>query len=334
MKARVWIIMVLSFFIIIGCTPTNANKDGKEAQSEAEEKTDDQVTGADFTISVETVNGVVTIDKKPERILPLSLDVAEIVFELVDPDKIVAIPNSVGDSILSSNSDKAGQVSNRVSSAVNIDPEEVLSYEADLLLLTKTHGQEDDANKILQETGLPMLTFETIGTVEEYFKNIETIGKAVGEADLAEELILNLRTKVEEIQQKIPGDAESPSVLILSEVGPGTGPFMMGPGNISYDLIQLAQAVPAVDAIGLQSSIPASIELVMNMEPDFIFLLDFVGNGEETYTELMENPGWSDLESVKNDRVMILPVKYMMNPNVEIIEGLDIMVDRIYRLEE
>lgn len=165
-------------------------------------------------------------------------------------------------------------------------------------------------------------------------KNIETIGRAVGEREKASTLIETINSDIEDIQNKIPAEAESPSVLVLSEVGPGTGPFMMGPGNISYDLIQLAGATPAVDKIDLQNSTPASIEQVLKMDPDYIFLLDFVGKGVEVFKELSENPGWNSLQAVENGHVKVLDVKYLMNPNVKVVEGLDIMVDWIYGAKE
>ena len=170
--------------------------------------------------------------------------------------------------------------------------------------------------------------------MDAFLENVETIGKAVGEVDKAVELVNQIKTEIQTIQANIPEHAEKPSVLVLSEVGPGTGPFMMGPGNISYDLIKLAGAEPAVDKIDLESSTPASIEQILKMNPDYILLLDFVGDGDKVFTDLMKSPGWDNVEAVKNEQTMVLAAKYLMNPNVENVEGLDKLVRFIYKLEE
>lgn len=324
--------LIFTIVLVIGFSTAcqaNINQTEDDASSEIEEAQQDL-----FPVTVESANGPVEIKEKPERILPLSLDVAEIVLELVDPSKVVAVPKAVEDEQLSTQTEKADQIEKRVASAVHIDPEEILSFDTDLLLLTKMHGQEEDANEVLSEVDVPIVTFDTMGTVEDFLNNVEIIGDAVGEPEKATELMTSMKKEIEEIQEKIPSDGENPSVLVLSEVGPGTGPFMMGPGNISYDLIKLAGAIPAVDEIDLERSTPASIEQLLNMDPDFIFLLDFVGKGEEVFAELSESPGWDRLQAIENDRVKVLDVKYLMNPNPLVVEGLDIMVDWIYSLEE
>lgn len=324
-------ILCIAIFLI-GCGSTDGTNTDEAEDANKVETAEDKNT-QDFPVTIEHDGEEITINEKPENILPLSLDVTEILLELVDPSRVVAISSSVEDEHLSTHTEKAEEIPNRVSTAAYIDPEEVLAYETDLLLLTKMHGQEEDASSILSEIDLPIITFDTMGTLAQFMENIEVIGQAVGETEKAAELIEQMETDIAAIQSKIPEDQDAPSVLVLSEVGAGTGPFMMGPGNISYDLIQLAGATPAVDKIGLEGSTPASIEQVMKMDPDYIFLLDFFGNGEEDFTELSENPGWGSLQAIENDRVKLLDVKYLMNPNVEVIKGLEIMVDWIYGLE-
>lgn len=329
MRKNFILIHVLLALLFIAACQSNAAETKDDANLEKSAESSEK-ENSKFPKTIASTDGDVIISEKPERILPLSLDVTEIVLELVDPSKVVAVSKSVEDPLLSTHADIVDDIPNRVSSAVHIDPEEILSYDTDLMLLTKMHGQEEDANKVLNTIDLPIITFQTMGTVDSFLENVEIIGEAVGEVEKASKLIEQVQTDIKTIQEKIPKNEDSPSVLVLSEVGPGTGPFMMGPGNISYDLIQKAGATPAVDEIGLENSTPASIEQVLKMDPDYIFLLDFVGKGEEVFEELMSNPGWDSLSAVENNQMKVLDVKYLMNPNVEVVEGLDIMVDWIY----
>lgn len=336
MKLKAFVVsMFVALLFVTGCQDNNEEVD-KTTENEINNNEEVETTeeDTDFPVTIESADKEVEIKERPQNILPLSLDVAEIVLELVDADRVVAIPGAIEDPQLSTQTEKAELIEKRVSSAVNIDPEEILSFNTDLLLLTKMHGQEEDASEVLSGIDLPILTFNTMGSVETLLENIESIGKAVGETENATQLIEEMQADIETIQSKIPEDSEAPSVLVLSEVGPGTGPFMMGPGNISYDLIQLAGATPAVDKIDLKGSTPASIEQVLKMDPDYLFLLDFVGKGDEVFTDLTDNPGWSSLTAIQEDRVKVLDVKYLMNPNVKVVEGLDIMVDWIYGLDE
>lgn len=330
---RLLVPCLLGLLLLNGCT-NGERSEAVDKEKKGMEETEEDVESDHYPVTIDVDGESKTIEKKPEKIIPLSLDVAEIVLELTDTENIAAITTGIDDEYLSTQSEKAEEIPDRIASAVNIDPEEILSYDADLLLLTKMHGQEEDADKILSQVNVPILSFSTIGTVDELLTNIAIIGEAVGEKEKAKELIGQMEEEIETIQQSIPDGVESPSVLVLSEVGPGTGPFMMGPGNISYDLIQLAGATPAVDSIGLEHSAKASVEQVIKMDPDYIFLLDFQGNGEEAHEELIQSPGWETLQAVKNDQLKILEAKYLMNPNTEVIEGLRQMTEWIYEKKE
>lgn len=223
----------------------------------------------------------------------------------------------------------AEKIEGRIGAQVNIDPEEIISYDTDLLLLTKMFGEQEEAENTLKQLDTPILSFDSIVTTEQYLDVTRTIGKAVGEESKAEELIASIEEKINSLQQQIP-EEESPSVLILSEIGGDLGPFMMGPTNISYDLLKLAGATPAVDTIELERSAPASIEQVLKTDPDYILLVDFFGKGEESFNELMNDPGWNTLKAVEEGNIKLIEAKYIVNPNSKNVDGLEMLIDWFY----
>ena len=327
---------LVALSMLAACSEEADQKETNAAQ--AEERADENrkvetAEVAEFPKTIELNGQQITIATKPERILPLSLDVAEIALELVEPSRIVAASKSIDDPYLSAQVEKAKDISERVASAVNIDPEQVLSYNTDLLLLTKMHGQEADADKILSQAGIPILSFDSIPSVEGYFENVKLIGQAIGEEEKANALVSKLESEIKRIQSTIPTQETKPTVLVLSEVGPGTGPYMISKGNISYDIIQLAGAEPAVDKVGLDRTTQASIEQVIKMDPDYIFLLDWQGEGEAAYNALMQAPGWSTLRAVAENKIKLLETKYLLNPNAQFVEGLEAMANFIYNKE-
>ncbi|MDQ0176508.1 ABC transporter substrate-binding protein [Bacillus chungangensis] len=324
---------IISVLLLSACTgkkeetPENASPKKEEMLEETKEMNA-------FPRNIQIGDKTISIPEKPTKIAPLSLDVAEIVLELVDESKVVAISSSIADPYLSTQSEKAANIENNIASATSIDPEQVLSYKTDLLLLTKLHGQEEDADQVLSQAGIPILSFDKMETVKQFQDNLFIIGQAIGEEEKANTLVEEMNNRMAEIQKQIPTDAEKPTVLVLSEVGPGTGPYMMAAGNISYDIIHLAGGAPAVDTIGLDRSTKASVEQVIKMDPDYIVLLDWAGRGEETYKDLIETPGWSTLQAVKNDQLKVLEVKYLLNPNTKVIDGLEILTNWIYPAKE
>lgn len=334
MKKR-HLIYVLFVMLLIVASCANGDQDAEVKEDTAESSVSEESADDDdaFPVTLEIDGEQITIEEKPQHILPLSLEMAEIVLELVDPSHVTAVTRGVDDPYLSTQTDVSDDIPHRVGAAVNIDPEEIISYNTDLLLLTKMYGEQEDAEKTLSQLDTPILSFDAIVTVDQFMEAFTIIGKALGEKDKADEIVANMKDDIASIQETIPED-ESPTVLVLSEVGGDMGPFMMGPTNISYDLIQLAGATPAVDSIGLERSTPAAIEQVLKVDPDYILLLDFFGRGEENFAELMKDPGWNTLQAVQNDRIKMVEAKYILNPNVQNIEGLKILTDWLYQPDE
>lgn len=328
------LLISVSCLFLAACSAGKAEEDVEQKQEQIqvqqEESKEEQLQADNFPVTVEIGGKFVTIEEKPERILPLSLDGAEIVLDLVGTERVLAISKSVENPMISAQAEHANNIQERIASATNIDPEQILSYETDLLLLTKMHGQEADADQLLQQAGVPILSFDTVKTVEDLFHNYELIGTAVGEQKKAETIVQSMKDEIQSIRKTIPQDVEAPTVLVLSEVGPGTGPYMLGPTNISYDLIKLAGGKPAVDVIELDRTTKAEVEQVIKMNPNYLFLLDWQGNGEQAYQELMDAPGWNTLKAVQDGNVKVMEVKYLMNPNREIVHGLKVLTETIH----
>lgn len=254
------------------------------------------------------------IENKPQRIAAISLDAAEVALELVDPERMAVVPKSMGDPALAYRINEAEKVANRITGATSLDPEQVLSYQADLLIMTKLHDKEKEANEILQQSGIPIITLETWSTIDAVMNNIITIGQALGEEAKAGEIVAEMKTKLEQITAAIDGAAK-PSVLVVSPLGPGTGPYLIGSSNISYDIVRLAGATNAADSLGLTRTTKATIEQIIKADPDYILLIQWQEGKTDELTEITETPGWSTLQAVKNNNVKHVLAKQLLNPN-------------------
>jgi ABC-type Fe3+-hydroxamate transport system, periplasmic component len=306
------VLLLLGIALIGGCGKANTPAGQPNIQNETAAASAPQ-NAAPYP-RVLSVNGQdVTIPTKPERIAALSLDAAEAVLELVDPYRIAVVPKSAGDRFLAYRTEEAGKVEHQIAGATSLDPEQVLSYNADLLIMTKLHDKEKEANDILQQSGIPIITLEAWNTLEAVMNNIVTIGKAVGEEQKAEAIVAEMKVKAGKIAQAVEGAAK-PSVLVVSPLGPGTGPYIIGSSNISYDIVRLAGATNAADHLGLIRTTKASIEQMIKADPEYILLVEW----QERTTDLEEmtqNPGWSALQAVKNNKVKHMPAKQLLNPN-------------------
>lgn len=333
--------LIVLILFIAGCT-TPANDDNKpdnhNDQLENEQLnaglTDEQAD--DFPRTIEWNGQEIEIKSKPKRIAALSLDAADAVLELVDAADLAAIADSIENSNLAINTDKAAKIEGKVSGSFSIDPEKILYYEPDLILLTKQHGSESDAEQILNQSGIPLISFSPWTTLDQIAANMTVIGQVTGEEALAEQVVKNMKERIETVQHAVEDVEDPPSTLVISPVGSNTGPFLPGSTSLANEVVRLAGAVPAAELMGLEQTTKATIEQVIKADPEYIVFANWSGDGEAAFSELMEAPGWETLQAVEHDRVLILDGKYLMTPNIHVASGVEQIAQWIFpeRFEE
>ncbi|CAH8708645.1 ABC transporter substrate-binding protein [Paenibacillus thiaminolyticus] len=261
-------------------------------------------------------------DNTELKVAPVSLDTADAVLEFIAPAQLVAIPKSISNPYLAVNADMGKQAGNPISGATGLDPEAILSFQPDLVLLTKVHHTESDAEELLRQAGVNVITFDQWGTFEAVMGNYRKIGEAVGEADKGVLIAEEIEAKLQQAAARTAKLTAKPTVLVLSPVGPNTGPYVIGPGNIAYDMIRLAGANPAADALGIAKSIKASIEDLIKIDPDYIVLGDWDGTGEEWLAGLKADPQWNTLTAVQQGRITTMKARDLLAPNRYTVDGM------------
>ncbi|WP_010275158.1 ABC transporter substrate-binding protein [Paenibacillus senegalensis] len=283
------------------------------ANSPEMQKEDEEETGQPFPRTVKLYEQEVLIEEKPQSIAALSLDVSEIVLSLVEPERIAAVSRSTENDYLSHHSEQAREVKTKVVGA-KIDPEQVLSFDTDLVLITLTHGAEQDATEMLQSAGIPLASFERWHTIELLKQNIGLIGQLVGEENKAQSLIEQIDEEISNVQAAVETFKEKPSVLVISQVSSNSGPYVLGPTSIAYDIVKHAGGTPGSDLLNLDRTASVSIEHLIEADPDYIILAEW-GTASDEFSELIASPGFQTLRAVATDQVKTMKARDLMISN-------------------
>lgn len=75
---------------------------------------------------------------------------------------------------------------------------------------------------------------------------------------------------------------------------------------------------------------PASIEQVIKVDPEYILLTDWDGEGESVFESLMEDPGWSTLQAVQKEQIKMIDAKYVITPNLYAADGIEKIARWLY----
>ncbi|MGP5117713.1 ABC transporter substrate-binding protein [Corynebacterium casei] len=294
---------ILPLFIIValGLTACSTSEQS-ETQPQISEAVAAEAASV-FPVTLSLPDGEeLTIEEEPQRIAALSSDVAITLHELGLTDRLVAVPEISTNSTFSSHSEELSDVPNHTAGDNTPEPEQVLSWEPDLVIVTTRHTGERNASEQLTATGVPVLSLTNgWSTTEEVLENIDLIGQATGATQEAAELEDEIREGLANVQESSSQASETPTVLVLSNQA--RVPFINDTNSLVSEWVSNAGGVNAAQSMGVENTMPIQPEQIVAADPDYIMLVDVTGKGEESFSSIMESPAVAELSAVSEDHV-------------------------------
>lgn len=263
---------------LAGC----GNGDGDTSSSEAPEPT---ASSADFPVTVEAVNGEVTLDQQPERIVSLSPSATEILFAIGAGDQVVAADEY---------STYPTQAPTTELSAYDPNVEAIAGYSPDLVVIA------NDTNGIvgaLAELDIPTLVNPAPATIDEGYDGIAALGLATGHVDETAKVVADLRAEIEEALAAAP----QVGLRVYHELdeqhyAASSSSFI---GSV-YDSLGATNIADAADK--QKSGYPQlTEEAIIAADPELIVITDQVSY---TAGDVAGRPGWENVSAVQNDNIV------------------------------
>lgn len=184
--------------------------------------------------------------------------------------------------------------------------EEIIALEPDLVLLASDITTQADIRDVLENAGLACAFFQ-VDTFADYAFMMEQLCAVTGRDDLYEENVTQVGQQIEEAQAKAALSSTRPNVLLIRAFSTGikaktddelAGAILkdLGAHNIADDHPSMLEDL--------------SLEEVIAADPDYIFVTT-MGDEQKALDYLngliQQNPAWSELSAVKEDRYIVLP---------------------------
>lgn len=255
--------------------------------------------------SGETTATETSPEVRPMRIAALTYETAAVVAELGAIDRLVMVPQSTTNPVLSNHAEEMAEVEVHAPIESAIDAEAVIAANPDLVLLNDRHGLEAGVGSILRGAGIPVLVLpNTWASVADMLLNIDLVGEAIGSEAAAS-------TLVEEIETGLVDESDSggPRVLVLSNQA--GRPFVTAGGAFPLEVLRLAGGVDASESLGMVRSGPISAEQVLAANPDRILLVDMNGSGDQIFRALLDNPAVAGLPAVAEHETLLLEGRFV-----------------------
>lgn len=235
-----------------------------------------------FPVTVETANGPITIESRPEHIVSLSPTSTEVLFAIGAGGQVVAVDDQSNYPAKAPTTDLTGFEPNL---------EAIAGYDADLVILMYDPG---DVVAGLEALGIPVIVHQAAWTLEEAYAQIEQVGAATGHASDATELVESMRSSI----AAVAGATDGGGATYYHELSPDyyTVTSATFVGSL-YEMLGLTNIADGADPDGYGYP-QLSPEHILAEDPSLIFLADTKCCGQDRET-IAERPGWDVLSAVQ-----------------------------------
>jgi len=249
----------------------------------------------------------VKVSHSPQRIISLSPGTTEALFALGLGERIVGVTSYC-------NYPEEASRKERVGDTLNPSIERIVALKPDLVIIS-TASQLQDLAERLNKLGIPTY-ISNPRTLSEILSSMERIGDLCGVKDRAEQVVAELRRRIDEVRKKVNGLSRLRVFYILQ-----TEPlFTVGKGAYATDLIWLAGG-ESISKDELNPWPQFSRETAIARKPEVIILSGdargVVTAGHFNQRQFQSTP------AVKQGRVYRINADLVERPGPRIVDGLE-----------
>lgn len=218
----------------------------------------------------------------------------------------------------------------------SVNLEAIIALDPDFVIMTSGTGgrggdsSQADLRDALVGSGIPVAYFQ-VTAFDDYLRLMRTFTDITGREDLYEQNAAAVEQAIDDIVAQVPAE-NPPTALVLTTFSGGTrvqapetqtGAMLadLGVNNLAGENRSLLKDF--------------SLEAVIEMDPDFIFVIPMGDDAEAAMRNLEEataaNPAWSSLSAVQNGRYITLdPTLYLSKPNARWSDAYQGLFDSLY----
>ncbi|NVN92153.1 MAG: ABC transporter substrate-binding protein [Desulfuromonadales bacterium] len=258
-----------------------------------------------------------TLKKKPLRIIPHAVGIAEILWSICPRERLIAFNDLSADPDSSFIADRVREQGRIFKSK---QTELVIGYQPDLVF-TVFYSSADFKEK-LKQAKIPSFDLGYFGTIESVKEQILLMGNIIGEEGNASALVRLIDRKIRELRAKLPPRVHPLRVLYYDEGG-----YVPGASSNFNSICAIIGAVNVGAEQGVKSWSQIDYETVLKWNPDVIIV-----PGRSKLKELLlSNRMLSHAQAIKSGSIHEVPGVYLRASSQYMLLSADFLAGIIYR---
>jgi iron complex transport system substrate-binding protein len=269
----------------------------------------------------------VTVAAKPVRIASLTMFTDEVLLELVEPARLVAVTTFAADPAISNVTAKAESVPHKLAMNVEI----LVSLKPDLLFVA--NWTEAEKVKQLRDAGITVYLTRTGVTLDGIREKIARVGQLVGEPGKAAALLDGMDARLAAVEKrlaKVPADRRR-SVVDYTVWGSA-----QGKGSSWDEIVRRAGLVNGVGNIAADDwgQVPLSKEKLLEIDPDILILpgwtYDNPKGAEAFFAKTTTDPVLKALKAVRDGRAYRMPESLKTATSQYLVDAVEWLARTVY----
>ena len=272
---------------------------------------------------IETVEGRITIEGPPERVLTYSLGHDEILLSLLPHDRIAAIGKFTGNEAYSNVADRVEGLDVYEKGAEN-----VLAQQPDLFIASKT--TKEDIVNLINDAGVPVVRPALENSSEGNIPNILLYGYMLGVEDRALELVAEIQSRLATITDAVPppGDSERPNTMSITRYSDTL--YVPGSNTTVGGIMETAGGTNTAARDGLEGIQKVSMESVAALSPDVIFITQSGEGGESLRADLLAHPALAEVPAIINEEIHVVGSKRFTTLSHWNVRGIEVAAQILF----
>lgn len=234
------------------------------------------------------------------KIVAVSSETADLALKLVGPENMAAINEGSKAPTMGTATELARQVEATIPVGTHPDAEQILSYSPDLVLLTARHGGEQSVGDQLEAAGVNVVEYQSsdFDSPESLAATIRDLAGKLGVKDKGEEMASTFEAEVAKVDEQPKKEGAFTALM-------ARGGKVMA---MSDEQVMAGLATRAGGTNTARGTMPIDAEQLVAMNPETIYVEDFMGQGMQPFEQLLANPALADVPAIKNNQIVLLPM--------------------------
>jgi len=299
-----------------GKTADTINTTGTDTNIDTTSQTEESTNT--FPLKVIDAKGAeVDIEKKPERIVSLTLTTDEMLLSLVDKKRITALSHLSDDPGLSNVVKEAAVIPVKA----RLELESLISMQPDLIIVAD--WTDENSVKQLRDANITVYSLATPNSIDEVRDAVLKVSELVGEKEKGQEIISWMDEKLKAVEDKVKTLKEDDKLKVLYY---DSYLCTYGKGSTFDDITKKAGIINLASEQGMGMFQEISKEKIVELNPDILLLpsWSYEGFDAEQFTKDFKNDkSLATVNAIKNDRVFNLPDAHMITTSQNIVLAVE-----------